>query len=344
MSGNVAWGTPWLELSDRATGGGLRPTARGMPGSSSRTLSGPTLPARLLDLRRPPPRVQLLGELPRGLGVAIVGTREPTKPAKDFAFRLAAAFARAGVAVLSGGALGIDFAAHLGALRAGGTTVVVAPAGFTACYPNEHSELFRRVLARGGAYVSLVDDDVPATKWSFFPRNACLAALSHAVVVVEAPLRSGARNAAQWARKLGRPLFAVPTVPWNERGRGCLDELQRGARLCLRAEDVLRELERLEALPAQSLSGSNRPRRSRQIELDFSHHAAERRELEAVVCAVEAGAVHLDAVCEHSGLPAATAQRHLLTLTLEGVLAPDPAGGVGSLTSHPPLSFPKSIK
>src|SRR5690242_19002608 len=123
-----------------------------MPVAASRVLEGAQLPLRLLDLGHPPTRVHLFGELPQGPAVAIVGTRHPTLEARRFACRLATDLGRAGVAVLSGGAKGIDHAAHLGALRGRGTTVVVAPAGFHAPFPKEHAATFERVLERGGAY------------------------------------------------------------------------------------------------------------------------------------------------------------------------------------------------
>src|SRR5262245_46006796 len=119
-------------------------------------LSGPTLPPRFADLPRPPKLLYLWGELPRGPAVAIVGTRHATPAGLEFAETLSHDLARAGVAIFSGGAGGIDSAAHRGALRAGGTTVVMAPAGFDHPYPPENRRLFAQVVERGGAYASLV--------------------------------------------------------------------------------------------------------------------------------------------------------------------------------------------
>jgi DNA processing protein len=293
-----------------------------------------------------------LGELPQGPAAAIVGTRKPTAEARRFAYQLAADLGRAGVAVLSGGAKGIDHAAHLGALRGRGATLVVAPSGFLAPYPKEHAALFGKVLERAGGYLSLVGDQAVAHPANFFARNAVLAALAHVLVVVEMPLRSGARNAARWAKKLGRPLLIVPAVPWNAQGRGCLLELRRGALLCEGAKDVLRELERVLLLPEKTLKLPERPsplpeRRlppadPAQVELPFSLASSEKNELEAVLRAVRGGATHQDAVCERSGLPASVVQRHLLTLTLGGVLAPDPTGGFRWVSATEPVSRRKN--
>ena len=302
--------------------------------SRARTLTGAALPHRLSDLRDPPECLYLRGELPGGPAVAVVGTRRPTPPAVRFTEGLAAALAEAGVAVLSGGAEGIDSAAHRGALAAGGRTVVVAPAGFRRPFPAFNRELFAAVVARGGAYLSVAPDRSAASRATFFARNACLVALAHAVVVVQAPLRSGARNAARWARAHGRPLFVVPSAPWIPQGRGCVVEIKRGARVCEGPEDVLAELERqqLHPLPAREPPDGGSPA-TRQGLLPFgkAEPARSRAALgelaKRVLDALERGAAHIDQVCEETGLSVAVVQRQILTLTLQGVLAPAPPGG-----------------
>jgi DNA processing protein len=207
-----------------------------------RILSGAALPPLVRDSQRTPDRLYLIGELPGGPAVAVVGTRQPTEPAAEFARQLAGELAAAGVAVFSGGASGIDAEAHRGALDVGGTTVVVAPSAFDRPYPAEHAELYQAVIAAGGGYVTREAPGTAADNAKFFPRNELLVALTHALIVVEAPLRSGARNAAKHARELGRPVFVVPSAPWNPRGLGCILELRLGARPLLRAADVLQWL------------------------------------------------------------------------------------------------------
>jgi DNA processing protein len=288
--------------------------------SPLRILSGPGLPHRLADLAEPPEALYVRGELPRGPSVAIVGTRYATAKGRRFTRELAGALARAGVVVLSGGAKGIDTAAHVGALEGGGPTVVVAPAGFDVPYPDENAGLFEKILGEGGAYVSVVPDGTKATRPIFFLRNACLSALAHVVVVVEAGFRSGASNAARWARELGRPLLVVPHAPWEPKGIGCLAELRRGARVCTGRRDVLRELDRLLLCPLPRDGSPVQP------ELPFTSRAGPPAELERVRAAIAGGANHVDQVSLVTGLGAAEVQRQILTLTLSGVLAPDPAG------------------
>ena len=286
-----------------------------------RTLRGSALPHRLADLGSPPSELYLRGELPRGPSVAIVGTRRPTRWGERFAERLAHALARAGVAVLSGGAIGIDAAAHEGALRARGTTVAVAPAGWARPFPSENRDLFERIVGAGGAYASLVPDATAATQPAFFARNACLVALSHVLVVVEAGFRSGALNAARWARELGRPLLVVPHSPWSKKGRGCLIELRRGAGICEGPGDVLRELDRLFLTPLPLDGGAAQP----TLPLT-SPRTGLQADAKRVKAAIAAGATNVDEIMELTGLSPAVIQRQILTLTLAGVLAPDRSG------------------
>ncbi|MEO8903758.1 MAG: DNA-processing protein DprA [Polyangiaceae bacterium] len=297
-----------------------------MSGAVEICLRGSALPGRLSDLAAPPEQLFLRGELPRVPGVAIVGTRDASSDGMKYAFRLAQELAEAGIAVLSGGAAGIDTAAHRGALAGGGPTVVVAPAGFDRPFPEDNAELFRTVVAQGGAYLSLVEASVPANRGIFFTRNSYLVALAHLVVVAESPIRSGARNAAAHARRLQRPLFAVPFGPWHHRGRGCLAELQRGARCLMGVKDLLREL------AVQNLHGvfpspaATRSAASNQQTLNFSETSSPEGQRAALLEAVASGAGSADEICLLIGVGAGRVSELILTLRLEGVLVTDPCG------------------
>ena len=291
-----------------------------------RCLSGSALPIRLADLEAPPARLFLRGELPRGPAVAIVGTRRPSEEGISFAHQLATDLANAGIAVLSGGARGIDTEAHQGALAANGVTVVVAPAGFERPFPEENAALFRNVVERGGAYLSLVEAHVPANPGAFFTRNAYLVALAHAVVVVEAPWRSGALNAAANARRLGRPLFVVPYHPTHEKGRGCLAELQRGARCLTKVEELFKALAEQNLHVVATSSRRAAQAHPNQESLKFSETSPPEDERAAVSWAVARGAATADEIVLMLGLAAGRVSELILTLRLEGVLVTDPSG------------------
>lgn len=208
-----------------------------------RQLTGAALPTGVGDLSDPPKCLYLTGTLPPGPRVAVVGTRRPTVEAYRFAQELATELAQAGVVVVSGGALGIDSAAHEGALMAGAGTLVVAPASYSCPYPEENRELFKRVVSLGGGYLTPFDEPTAARRHAFFQRNALLVSLCEATVMVQAPFRSGARNALLWARRLGRPYWVVPHAPWCPQGSSSIAELRLGGRPLGSAKDVLTWLE-----------------------------------------------------------------------------------------------------
>ena len=302
-------------------------------------LRGARRPARVLDLEKPPDALFLRGRLASGPAVAIVGTRACTPEAGAFARSLASELAAAGVSILSGGAAGIDTEAHEGALDAGGHTTVVAPAGFDRPFPPENAGLFARVVEHQGAYLSTEPHRAPARRHLFFVRNAILAALAHAVVLVECPFRSGARNTTATARRLGRVVFAVPAAPWNSRGLGCIAELGLGARPLGSHRDVLRWLSEagLHAVPTSEARAKCSPILRSQAENSIPPDPAppgplsqepERPENHRVLAAVRAGAQHIDAICAHTGLSLADVHRLVLTLTLDGMLVCDHTGQI----------------
>ncbi len=280
------------------------------------------------------------GELPRALAVAIVGTRKASPEAMEFAGRLAGDLARQGVVVLSGGAVGIDTAAHTGALDAGGATVVVAPSSIDRPYPPQNAPLFTRIVEQGGALLSAYESDTPALPYRFFHRNTLLAALSHALVVVETRHRGGARNAASAARRLGRPVLAVPAAPWTKSGGGCILELKAGARVAASAADILDVLEFPSSRREDSeVSPALRPEQAgfdfRPVGQVVGQRAGELdEEGNALVELLRVGPLWPDEICQGLGLPAPRVQELILTLTLESVVVSEASGRVILLSAQ----------
>ena len=196
-------------------------------------------PAAFEDLDRPPAAWHVCGRWPLAApAVAIVGSRAATAYGRAIARRLACDLAAQGVVVVSGLAHGIDAAAHAGALEAGGATLAVLPGGIDTVVPAGHRALALRIVERG-AWGSEHPAGVPAHRGRFLERNRLIAALAQATVVVEAAARSGALSTAAAARRLGRPVFAVPGDVDRETSRGCHRLLREGARVCEGAGDVL---------------------------------------------------------------------------------------------------------
>ncbi len=189
--------------------------------------------------------------------VAVVGTRAPSDDGRRRARRLAEDLARSGVCVVSGLALGIDGAAHEGALAAGAPTVGVLGGGHGHFFPPRHRELGARIVAGGGAVVSPFAPDVVARPWQFLARNGVIAALADAVVVVEAAARSGALNTAGHAGDRGIPVLAIPGDVDRPKAAGCNALIRDGATLVRDAEDVLAALPLpLAPLPRGSRDGA----------------------------------------------------------------------------------------
>ena len=197
-------------------------------------------PSSLSALAQPVRSLRVLGRLPELSGaIAIVGTRVADPEALELAHDFAADLASEGRVIVSGGALGIDGAAHRGALSVGRPTVVVLPTGFMPVYPPEHETLFREVVQGGGALVTEQPDQLAPHAGTFLARNRIIAALAERVVVIQAPTRSGALSTAAAARKLEKPVFAVPSSPWEARGAGFMSLVRAGAQICTSPRDVL---------------------------------------------------------------------------------------------------------
>ncbi len=240
-----------------------------------------------------------------GLGrpcVAIVGTRAATPYGRRLAQRFAGELGRAGCCIISGLALGIDAAAHEGALAAGAPTIGVLGGGHRRFFPTRNRELAERMAAGGGAVLSPYPPHHAAFPHQFLARNAIVAALADAILVVEAPARSGALNTAGWAA--GRiPVLAVPGDVDRKHVSGCLALIRDGATLARGPEDVLEAIGRL------NLSTAPRPP-------DVPREPA----AQALLAALDAGVGELDELVAAAGLTPPAALAALTMLELDGAI------------------------
>ncbi len=188
-----------------------------------------------------PPELRARGRWPppEGPRVALVGSRRPSPYGEAVAEQLGLELARAGVVVISGLALGIDAAAHRGALNGGGVTVAVMGTGVDVIYPAAHCALAEAILAGGGALVSQFPDGTVPRRHNFPARNYTMAALSEVVVVVEAAEGSGALITAEAALELHKEVMAVPGSVFSPLSVGTHSLLRDGAGLVQNARDVL---------------------------------------------------------------------------------------------------------
>lgn len=238
---------------------------------------------------------------------SIVGTRAATTYGEFVAGDLATGLVERDVAVVSGGAYGIDGVAHRAALAAEGSTVAVLAGGIDVPYPAGHTALLRRV-AEQGAVVSEYPPGVRPARYRFLTRNRLVAALSGATVVVEAGLRSGAANTAAWAASIGRPVCAVPGPVTSSASAGCHVLLRGGAQLVTRAAEVVELVGRIGEL-APELDRPATP----LDDLDD----VERRVYEALP---SRGARTADQIAVASGIPAQQLFGPLTVLELAGLV------------------------
>lgn len=255
-----------LDTLDRLGGRLVTPEDDEWPLLAFRSFAG--APARLRSHAHPPLALWALGPVPLNevayRAAAVVGTRAATAYGEYVAGDFAAGLVTRDAAVVSGGAFGIDGAAHRAALAAEGVTVAVLAGGIDVAYPAGHAALLRRV-GQDGLLVTEYPPGVRPARHRFLTRNRLVAALAGATVVVEAGARSGAASTAAWAKALGRPVCAVPGPVTSSVSVGCHALLRTGAHLVTRAEDVIElvgqigELAPDEPRPTTPLDGLSDP-------------------------------------------------------------------------------------
>lgn len=215
-------------------------------------------PAGLLDLEDPP-TLYVIGETTTAPAVAVVGTRRCTGYGVTLAEAFGAALSRAGWTTVSGLARGIDAAAHRGTLQAGGEAVAVLGSGIDVIYPAENERLYRRIAGSAGAVMSEYPPGTRPDRWRFPARNRIIAAVSSAVVVVEAGEKGGALITARLAAELGRPVFVVPGDVDRPASIGCNRLIRDGAHPVLGVDDLIAELGLVLGPPPRTSPGAGPP-------------------------------------------------------------------------------------
>ncbi len=281
-------------------------------------------PGGLLSIEDPPLVLYLLGApLPpdtAGRSIAIVGSRNPTPQGEGNAQQFARALSSAGLTVVSGLALGVDGAAHRGALEGAAAgqlaTIAVVGTGLDRVYPKRHLSL-AHAIARQGVLVSEYPIGTPPLAQNFPRRNRLIAGLSCGTLVVEAALQSGSLITARMAVEQGKEVFAIPGSIHATQSRGCHALIRQGAKLVESAQDVLEEL-RLEAPPvATDLIAPHADPQRAAGQIDAQTRLLQQLGFDPV---------SLDALIARTGTDAATLQAWLLELELAGRVARLPGG------------------
>ena len=293
------------------------------------TLGDPSYPPSLLNIEDPPLMLYVLGQQARrGLyaiekvanNIAIVGSRNPTPQGEANARQFARAFGDTGLCVVSGLALGIDGAAHDGALLASHTpnscvTIAVVGTGLDRVYPKKHLALAHRI-AQQGMIISEFPLGTPPLMSNFPRRNRIISGLSQGVLVVEAALKSGSLITARLAAEQGKDVFAIPGSIHSPQSRGCHALIKQGAKLVETAQDVFEELR---IAPHQT-------GRDTIPTEDLLEKVGDNSAGHALLAALGFDVTSLDALQARTGMPTAQLQGQLLELELQGHVARLPGG------------------
>ncbi|MDR7307168.1 DNA-processing protein DprA [Rhodoferax saidenbachensis] len=293
------------------------------------TLGDPDYPQALLDMEDPPLLLYAMGAAGqwRGLaqcaatGIAVVGSRNPTPQGRANARQFSQALAEAGLTVVSGLALGVDGAAHEGALDGAAdgqlATIAVVGTGLDRVYPKDHFDLAHRIAQRG-LLLSEYPLGTPPLSANFPRRNRIIAGLARGTLVVEAALKSGSLITARLAVEQGKDVFAIPGSIHATQARGCHALIKQGAKLVECAQDILEELQLPGGLSGAINSGAARADSTGATPLN----GAEDSLLEAMGYDPSG----LDALQARTGLDTASLQALLMGLELQGQVARLPGG------------------
>lgn len=313
------------------------------PGCSILTLDHPLYPERLKNIQSAPAVLYVQGN-PVYLNqpqIAIVGSRNPSREGELLAFEFAEYFSSMGLIVTSGLALGIDAAAHRGALegikgqsqqRPQGATIAVLGNGLSRIYPKSHAALSQKIIENGALVSEFSVYEAPDA--SHFPRrNRIISGLSLGTLVVEAALKSGSLITAQYAVDQGREVFAIPGSIHNPLAKGCHQLIQQGAKLIQTAEDVLEEL-KVALKPSFSQLYAKSETEGLALELhgfsetsDLKCDSLKKESLIRLLNQVSYGALStVDDLLQTSGLTVALVSSMLLELELMGLVASVPGG------------------
>lgn len=275
-------------------------------------------PRLLLEIPSPPPIVYYRGEvdLQENLGqkqlVGIVGTRQPSEYGIRWTRQISTALAKNGFTVVSGLAEGIDTESHAATMKAGGRTIAVLGTGVDVVYPSKNLELYKQILT-AGLVVSEYPAKTPPDRTHFPRRNRIIAGLSRTVLVMEAPIKSGALITASYANDFGRDVYVLPGRLDDYPSQGCLKLLSQGAAPIVKELDEL--LKMLGAIP-QLDSVEASPSLEQQLPLPILSP-----ELQRVMDAIASESLPFDFIVQQTGMSAGEVSSALLQLELMGLVS-----------------------
>lgn len=208
------------------------------------TIEDERYPNNLRYIPKPPKQLYVLGNenLLKEKSIAIIGSRVCTKEGEKLAEKFAKELSKSGICIISGMAKGIDTAAHIGALKAGGKTIAVLGAGLNHIFPKENKGLFAQIIQNNGAVITEYSQNLKPQAERFIKRNRIVSGLSLGVLIIEAKHRSGTAITANFARIQGKKIFCIPHSLEQKEGIGTNRQIKKGAKLVTTSQEIIREL------------------------------------------------------------------------------------------------------
>lgn len=271
------------------------------------TLQSTDYPDTLKNIHNPPQELYIKGKIINQdkLAIGVVGTRKCSQYGKQVTLDIAGQLAKSGIAIVSGLAKGIDTYAHQAALENNGRTIAVLGNGIDrkSFYPSSNYKLSEKI-AQNGAVITEYSEGTRGTQFTFPERNRIISGLSLGVLVIEAPLKSGALITANWALEQNKEVFAIPGSIYKENSQGTNRLIKMGAKLVTNIEDILEELN-LSHLKHFSDENKIKPANKQE---------------EIVISFLSAQPIHIDQIIKKSGLETNVVNSTLTILELKGVI------------------------
>ena len=284
------------------------------------TIDDAIYPKNLRNIYNPPKQLYVNGSMSEAdeVAVAIVGSRRASIYGLETSERLGYELALRGVTVVSGMALGIDTAAHRGALKAKGRTIAVLGSGHGDIYPPQNKKLYEEI-AKSGAVITEYEEDIEPLAYNFPMRNRIISGLSLGIVVVEAARNSGALITANFAAEQGRTVFAVPGKVSSQTSSGTNELIKDGARLVQSVDDILEELHIVEIKPVDESEKNKIDKKiaSKTKAYIYNTLTEDERKIYKVLSDEP---LYIDDIFKNSGLDSSKASKVLLNLELKHLI------------------------
>lgn len=269
------------------------------------SLKNKSYPPLLAKIKKPPQKLYYQGNLDKSIFnncLAVVGTRKMTDYGEEMVERLVGPAAQAGITIVSGFMYGVDAVAHKVCLENRGRTIAVLGCGIDLVRPVMHKDMHKKILESNGLIVSELEGEHPPFRWTFVRRNRIISGLSKAVLIIEAGEKSGALITADFAKKQGRKVFAVPGPVTSRVSKGTAKLIKEGARLIDSAEEILEEFGKTVSDKAPCKDNLLSKKEKQIVKL------------------LEDGKLSIDEISRHIGQPAGQIGSRLSLMVLKGIL------------------------